>query len=196
MADESTHVNDMEIVTAVIPKSDALTTPGNNLVFHAQAAITFKLVNTDLVALYKKDGENSTFLVIPTDKEPSGGMTIEQMIQDINNFLKKYDTSAPQIDAKEVENAVKDVNEASNQSPQPTPPPYESIQVELRQAFLYLSKGKPVEYGFEIDVDTSGLFPEDISLFKVSKLSLGIWNTDRKKILERMNITEVDAYLN
>lgn len=194
MSEELTNAN----VTAVATTEPVrLGAAGDQLTFHAQAAITFELVNTNLVALYKKDGANNTFLVIPTDKEPSGGMTIEKMISDINSFLQRFDPSTTPINADEVANAVKDVNEASNtqKTPQLDPPVYESINVELRQAFLYLSTGKPVEYGFELDVDISGLFPQDMSLFKVNKLSVGVWNTDREKILERMNIIEVDTYL-
>lgn len=195
MADELTNGNNTNIATVVTTEPVKSNAAGEKLTFHAQAAITFELVNTNLVALYKKDGENNTFLVIPTDKEPSGGMTIADMVKDINDFLKKFDSSAAPINADDVANAVKDVNDASNKGSLENPPVYESINVELRQAFLYLSTGKPVEYGFELDVDISGLFPPDISLFKVNKLSIGVWNTDRKKILERMNIIEVDTYL-
>lgn len=195
MADELANGNNTNIATVTtteLAKSNAV---GEKLTFHAQAAITFELVNTNLVALYKKDGANNTFLVIPTDKEPSGGMTIADMVKDINAFLQKFDSSAAPINADDVANAVKDVNDASNKGSQENPPAYESINVELRQAFLYLNTGKPVEYGFELDVDISGLFPPDMSLFKVNKLSIGVWNTDREKILERMNIIEVDTYL-
>lgn len=195
MADELINVNDTNIATVVTTELVKNNAVGEKLAFHAQAAITFELVNTNLVALYKKDGENNTFLVIPTDKEPSGGMTIADMVKDINTFLQRFDSSATPINADDVTNAVKDVNDASNNGSQENPPVYESINVELRQAFLYLSTGKPVEYGFELDVDISGLFPPDISLFKVNKLSIGVWNTDREKILERMNIIEVDTYL-
>lgn len=195
MADELTNGNNTNIATVVTTEPVKSNAAGEKLTFHAQAAITFELVNTNLVALYKKDGENNTFLVIPTDKEPSGGMTIADMVKDINAFLQKFDSSAAPINADDVANAVKDVNDASNKGSLENPPVYESINVELRQAFLYLSTGKPVEYGFELDVDISGLFPPDISLFKVNKLSIGVWNTDRKKILERMNIIEVDTYL-
>lgn len=161
------------------------------------AAITFELVNTNLVALYKKDGDKNTFLVIPTDTEPSGGMTIEKMISDINAFLRKNNPDAAQIKSDDVANAVKDVNNAScknNTSPK-NEPDYKSINVELRQAFLYLPAGEPIEYAFELDVDISGLFPKDVSLFRVNKLSVGVWNTDRKKILDRMNLIDVDTYL-
>lgn len=171
--------------------------PVGLLQFNAQAAVTFTLVGTNLVALYRKEGSKNTFLVMPTDKTPSGGMTIKAMIDDINSFLKGYDPNASQMDPAKVAEAVKDVDDASRTEAAPAAEnlDYESIKVELRQAFLYLSTGAPVEYAFELNVDTSQLFPEGMTFFNVKKLSMGIWNTDRKSILERMGIIDFDTYL-
>lgn len=176
--------------------------------FNAQAAITFTLVGTNLVALYRKTGSNNTFLVIPTDKTPSGGMTIKKMVEDINSLLKGYDPNGVQLDSKDVAGAVQNVDEASQKKTQEpenaeiTAPEsrvanidYESITVELRQAFLYLNTGEPIEYAFELDVDTSQLFDPDITFFNVKKLSMGVWNTNRGSILERMGIIDFDTYL-
>ncbi len=169
----------------------------NTLTTNTLAAITFELVNTNLVALYKKEGDKNTFLVIPTDTEPSGGMTIEDMINDINAFLQEKNPGAAQIKSDDVANAVKDVNNASckNGTSLEHEPDYMRIKVELRQAFLYLPAGGSIEYAFELDVNISELFPKNVSLFRVNKLSVGVWNTDRKKILDRMNLIDVDTYL-
>lgn len=174
----------------------------SNLSFNAQAALTFTLVNTNLVALYKKAGSTNTFLVLPTDKEPSGGMTISAMIEDINNMLKNYDDKSQTLNTDDVTNAVKDVNEASKKNPPKEVTDgaleaidFKEIKVELRQAFLLMSTGKPIEYAFEINLDISQLFPSDQTFFNVNKLSLGFWNTDKKKILERMGIIDFNTYL-
>lgn len=171
--------------------------PVGLLQFNAQAAVTFTLVGANLVALYRKEGTKNTFLVTPTDKAPGGGMTIKAMIDDINLFLKGYDPGAAQLDPAKVAGAVKDVDEASRTESAPTAEniDYESISVELSQAFLYLSTGEQVEYAFELNVDTSQLFPEGMTFFNVKKLSMGIWNTDRKSVLERMGIIDFDTYL-
>lgn len=175
--------------------------PGT-LSLNAQGELTFKLVNTNLVALYRKDGDNNTFLIMPTDKEPSGGMTIKAMVDDVNKLLTGYDPDSPTLNAQDVANSVKDVNDASDAK---TPAPqgdgqkkeinYLAINVKLRQAFLFLSTGQPVEYAFELDVDLSELFPADISIFNVRKLSVSVWNTDRRKILDRMDIIDFNERL-
>lgn len=185
--------------------SGTVTTAGE---FNAQAAVTFTLVGTNLVALYRKAGTNNTFLVIPTDKTPSGGMTIKKMVEDINALLGGYDPEGVKLKAEDVAGAVQNVDEASrkqaaaSENMEIAAPEsevsnidYESITVELRQAFLYLNTGEPIEYAFELDVDTSQLFDPNITFFNVKKLSIGVWNTNRESILERMNIIDFDTYL-
>lgn len=176
--------------------------------FNAEAAVTFTLVGTSLVALYRKTGANNTFLVIPTDKTPNGGMTIKKMVEDINSLLGGYDPEGVKLDPEKVADAVRDVDEASQKKTQEQENleiaapesgvaniDYESIIVELRQAFLYMNTGEPIEYAFELDVDTTGLFDPNISFFNVKKLSMSVWNTNRDSVLERMNIIDFDTYL-
>lgn len=176
---------------------------GNDLTFNAQAALTFTLINTNLVALFKKEGDTNTFLVTPTDEKPSGGMTIAEMIEDINKMLQNYDPAAQTLNADDVANAVKDANDASKKKSAADAATedsledidYKSIKVELRQAFLLLTTGKPIEYAFEIDVDISTLFPSGQTFFNVQKLSLGFWNTKKKSVLERMGIIDFNDYV-
>ncbi|MCC8109081.1 MAG: hypothetical protein LIQ30_08570 [Planctomycetes bacterium] len=175
-----------------------LSAPSEELVFNAQAALTFTLINTNLVALFKKEGSTNTFLVLPTDKTPSGGMSIKDMVADINKMMKGYDPKAAEIKDTDVVAAVKDAEEASKKSGtenKDSNVDYLALRVELRQAFLYLQTGKKVEYAFEIDVDASELFPKDVTFFNVRKLAVGFWNTNRKSILERMGFADFDAYL-
>lgn len=176
---------------------------GNDLTFNAQAALTFTLINTNLVALYKKEGSTNTFLVTPADQAPSGGMTIAKMIDDINNMLHNYEPTAPALSADDVASAVKDVNDASKKKGAADELKedslgdidFKNINVELKQAFLLLTTGKPIEYAFAIDVDISQLFPSGQTFFNVQKLSLGFWNTNRKSVLERMGIIDFNDYL-
>ena len=171
--------------------------------FKTQAAVTFKLVGTNLVALYKKEGDENIFLVMPAGEMSGKGMTIGEMITDINAFLKRYSEDAEPLNAPNLVQALRDVQMAGSRENIPEYEmniDFESIQVELKQAFLYLCKkdggyGAAIEYAFELAVDFRELFPNDAAFFNVDKLSLGLWNTDRKAILERMGIIDVNTYL-
>lgn len=171
--------------------------------FKTQAAVTFTLMGANLVALYKKEGDDNIFLVMPAGKVSGKGMTIGEMIADINAFLKRYSQDAEPLNASNVVQALRDVQTAGSRENIPeyeTDIDYESIQVDLKQAFLYLCKkdagyAAAIEYAFELAVDFRELFPNDAAFFNVDKLSLGFWNTDRKAILERMGIIDVNTYL-
>lgn len=171
--------------------------------FKTQAAVTFTLMGANLVALYKKEGDDNIFLVMPAGKVSGKGMTIGEMIADINAFLKRYSQDAEPLNASNVVQALRDVQTAGSRENIPeyeTDIDYESIQVDLKQAFLYLCKkdagyAAAIEYAFELAVDFRELFPNDAAFFNVDKLSLGLWNTDRKAILERMGIIDVNTYL-
>lgn len=161
-----------------------------------QAGLSFKLIGTSLMAMFARvDGKN-TFLVIPTDQGDNEGMSIKEIVGEINNLLKGFDPSASGLDAKALEDSIKDVGEAGSKqgAAKPAFDP-ESIKICLKQAFLLLSPGNPVEYAIQLNVDFSSIFPQGQSFFNVEKLSLAVWNTDRVKILSRMDITDIPTYL-
>ena len=53
-----------------------------------------------------------------------------------------------------------------------------------------------LEYAFQLQVLTEGLVPENIKkIVDVKSLSLAVWNTDRRKILDQMSLMTVAEYL-
>ena len=165
-----------------------------------QAVLGFTLVGTNLYALYQKAGTENTFLVMPAPGQSSYGMTIDDMVKEINSLFQNVTQSQdPGLDSTAIETSIGDVVSASEKK---TPSQegelkgfdWSSIKVFLEQAFLYLHTGTPAEYAFSIRIDTSQLFGSS-SFFNVSGLSLGIWNTDRKLVLERMALTDVGSAL-
>lgn len=182
-------------------ENHALIAANEDLPFNAQAILDFILVGTNLKMAFAKVGGQNTFVILPVDKKPSGGMTISKMVTEINNLIQGYDPSQPDVlDVEAVAGAVSDVSKAANTKPsQDTNAPnidYKNINVALRQAFLLLSTGKPTEYALEIDVDLTDLFPKDQSFINVGKLSLSVWNTKRDSIISRMNIVDIQKLLN
>lgn len=166
-----------------------------------QACLDFTLVGTNLFAMYqKKDGKN-TFLVMPTETEKGKGMTIDEMVKEVNALISGVNPDAEGLDSKSIQDSVQDVVDASKNSKQLeegsplSDIPWKEIKVCLNQAFLYLNTGEKAEYALAISFDTSKLFPAGQSFFNVKGLTLGIWNTDRKTVLERMNLVSLDDCL-
>ena len=171
----------------------------DELKLNAQAVLDFTLIGTNLKMAFSKTGDVNTFIVIPISKEPSKGMSIQEMINDINKMLKDYDpTMDSGIQADDISEAIKDVDQAAKTKTEQAIASnidYKNIKIALRQAFLLISTGKPAEYALEIAVDLTGLFPKEQSFVNVERLSIGVWNTKREKILKMMNIVEVSALL-
>lgn len=162
-----------------------------------QASLGFTLVGTNLFALFQKKDNVNTFLIRPTDNQPTEGMTIKQMVDEVNALIHGVNPESGGLDADSIQTSIADVAEASKTNPNDSLESinWEDIKVCLKQAFLYLSTGAQVEYALQITVDISKLFPAGQSFFNVSGLSLGIWNTSREKVLKRMDLISVDDCL-
>lgn len=164
-----------------------------------QAVLQFKLVGTNLFAMYQKEGSSNTFLIMPNDTDKGEGMTIDQMISEINTLISGVCSGDTGLDSEKVKNSVSDVVDASakksNDKTALEAINWGDIKVYLNQAFFYLNTGKPAEYALSISIDTSALFPAGQSIFNVFGLTVGIWNTDKKKVLERMKLVKVDDCL-
>lgn len=174
-------------------------TVGAAVGLNLQASLGFTLIGTDFYALFQKKGDKNTFLVMPTLGEPSKGMTIDEMVAEVNKLFKRATGQDAGLDSQSIKASITDVVNASEDTPQENALTvgdidWKNIRVYLDQAFLYLNTGEAAEYAFAIRIDTSQLFGGS-SFFNVSGLSLGIWNTDREKVLERMKLEDVDSAL-
>lgn len=174
----------------------------NGLTFNAQAELDFTLIGTKLKMAFSKIGDTNAFIVLPTEID-SKGMTIKEMVDAVNQFAKGYDPSMESdLDAGKVEQAVKDVSDATAKKTDADEKNdmavknlnFDTITVKLRQAFLLLMTGQKMEYALEIDVLLDGVLPAQ-TFVKVDKLSVMVWNTNRARILEKMDIIDVEKLL-
>ena len=169
----------------------------NDLTFNVQAELDFTLIGTKLKMAFSKIGGTNAFIVMPTEID-SEGMTIKEMVKAINDFGKGYDPSMQSdLDEGKVEQAVKDVSDATAQKTENAELKalnFDTITVKLRQAFLLLMTGKKMEYALEIDVLLDGVLPAQ-TFVNVEKLSVMVWNTNRAKILDKMDIIDVEKLL-
>lgn len=162
-----------------------------------QASLGFTLIGTEFYALYQKDGDKNTFLVMPTKSDnPGSGMSIAKMVEEINKLIKGVTKKENTLDSTAIENSIEDVVNASQEgeTKEKAGIEWDSITIYLEQAFLYLETGVSPEYAFSIRIDTSLLFGDN-TFFNVSGLTLGFWNTNRKKVLERMSLQDVESAL-
>lgn len=167
---------------------------GNGMSF--AVSVDLNLLNTDISAVLerkkmKEDTTRTAILVLPTD-EPKGGMTLAELILEVNGVIKSFTGKEGDVSADQMKESLSNFNLVD----------LNSISVELRQIFLYydkLSHGETsetqLEYAINFVIKNKVDPVSDLKFFKFKSLSASIWNTTRPKIMERMTLGSIDELL-
>lgn len=162
------------------------------------AFVDLTLLNCKLKGVYqyqvinptKTDEEKRTrILVMPTDPEPQG-MKLTELITEINNIISSFGGGQPVTEAE-----MKDTLDSMGLKI------FNDIEVQMRQLFIYLDnssikeKSKPFEYALNFVVLNTVKPEESLKIFHIHSLGLALYNTKRKKIIERMQLEDIDELL-
>lgn len=160
--------------------------------------VDFALIGTDLKAIYEKDGSDYAILLAPSAQKDNQGITIQELIDDIKSITGKV-TGEKEVDTEKLETAIKSAVEESGTEPSEKSVTWSDVRIRLQMAYLYISKKNEqsdLEYAFQLEVLTEGLIPKEIKgIIDVKDLSVSVWNTDRKKILDQMSLMTVSDFL-
>lgn len=176
-------------------------------------SVSMEVLNTSLIGVYNKkeksspetkEGQDITeFLVMPTDS-PKGGMTIKQLVNEVNKMIADFSDSSEKLDEAQVQEKLNLVSEGGV---------LDKIRVELRQIFLYQqtidtydlnAQGKcdktkaPKSTKKVLEYAINFIILSDITkntAFRVDSISLGVWNTTRPSILNRMQMGNIQELL-
>lgn len=164
--------------------SNIMTTNGNQL--NAQVDFTFDLLYNELDAIYNYDKESGTskILVMPEELgEPQKKAKLTDFFADSVGVLNSFGIN---IDVNNIKNNLEKIDF------------FDKLDVKLSEAFLYIEKSKDAtksEYAFSIAIE-KGTEEHTVEGIAFKKLSLNIWNTARKSILEKMDMLNIDEILN
>jgi len=62
------------------------------------ASISFTLIGTELTAAFSKTGTTYEFLIIPTSPDTDNGMSIKEMVDQVNDLINKSGAAdVPQV---------------------------------------------------------------------------------------------------
>lgn len=159
----------------------------------------FELLGTNLSASYKKEGENYEILVAPNTLEKNNGISIEEMIAQVNSLINGVDPSAPQVDSAEIENQIKSSSEAAGNGID-----IKKLRVILDMAYLYIKSekapgaataDKTIEYAFSLIIDAKEVIPQDITFINIDSVTLAVWSTNRSKVIEKMALFNPNEYV-
>lgn len=157
-------------------------------IMQALVNVNFELLGTKLVAEYYHGDGQDYFLLMPTDESDTRGITIDEMLTDISTLLG---LNKDAINTDELTNCLKNLNKDIDIS---------QIKVVLKMAYFYVimdssSKKKQTEYAFQFEINTSGVLPDDFKSFNIYRVGFAVWNTDRTKIIDQMNLYKVQDIL-
>lgn len=156
--------------------------------------IKFTILKTNMEAVVQKSGGKWQILVTPTDVSADKGMTIKEIVEEIKALMGGQESAVEGLEEK-LDDAVTSMAEDQSNSFDPS-----SITFYLRQVFIYYEKdddGASIEFAFSLEIDTSQMSQmlNKIGIFNLDGITLSIWNTNRQKIKEKMNIVDIDEYL-
>lgn len=156
------------------------------------AGANFTLLGGKFMAAFEKRENGYSILVTPTDAE-SKGMRINEIISEINALISGTGAA---LEAKDIEDKLKEVSEASADPKRPTKFDITSLLIRLRQVFLYYQStdAKKLEYAFSLEIDASDCFGTSLGIVGLDNVFFSIWNTKREKVLERMKIVDINSY--
>ena len=163
---------------------------------NALVGIDFRIFEADLHAGFEKHGNDGyALLVIPTSLEADNGISIGKMIHDIKRLVSSVDENANTDDMeKDLQNGVSGLTKDDGQKFD-----LDKLMIKLRMAFLYICKTaeeSTIEYAFQLEIITEGMIPAKIrSLVDVNNVSISVWNTQRKKLIEKMSLMTINSYL-
>lgn len=145
------------------------------------------------------DVSRTRVVVMPTDVTADEGMPLTEMISQINNMLSSFGLTEGGLSAEDIAAQMKQFGLES----------LSDIAINLRQAFLYMDnesttvnkvekpelKKSSMEYAVNITIDNVLQIPDALQIFNIKSIGLAAWNTNRKKVLDRMSIADIDTLL-
>ena len=205
-----------DIIIRGTEPGDLILNDSNDGDMAASVNVSVRLVvlNTSLVGVFNKGTVTddkaekkpkkvtSEVLVMPTDS-PKGGMTITELIDGVNQMIKDFSDTGEKVNEADVKEKIDMVCSGGVLS---------KIKVELRQIFIYRKQvdtylqnaegkygDKPDKVEKSLEYAVNFVITSTISnntVFNITSVSLAVWNTARPKIVDRMELGDINKLLN
>ncbi len=181
----------------------------NNSSLSVNAHVTF--LGADLIGVFESGSKADTtggkqatvtetkLLVMPTDAE-NNGIKLTEAISQINSLVDSFSPSKIEGGSLKPEDVKAKMEQFGLKI-------FENIGINLKQVFLYQDTKKTVvdgeqpkvdksmEYAINVEITDVLTLPDDFKLFDIKSIGLAVWNTQNKKVLERMSIANIDTLL-
>lgn len=162
---------------------------GNNVL----AFVDLTILKCNLKGVYQyqviKDEKKTKILVMPTDPEAQS-MTLTELVTEINNIIQSFG-DGQKVNEESMKSTLESLGLKN----------LADIQVQIRQLFVYVdsssiqANSKPCEYAFNFVILNPVHPDESLKLFNIKSLGIAVYNTNRQKIIERMQLEDINQLL-
>lgn len=165
---------------------------------NALVAVNFSLIGTKLRAAYEKQGDKGyAILLMPSEQEADNAVSIGEVVKDIQKLVSHVDNGVDTDNmSSDLQNGLSGLSGTGGNDGKSG---LDNLTVQLTMAFLYILKTDDksvLEYAFQLNVNAKDVIPKGISdIVNVENVSISIWNTNRKKVVEKMALVTIDEYI-
>lgn len=166
---------------------------------NALVGVDFSLIGTKLHAAYEKRENGYSVLLVPSIQNADNAVNLGQVVKDIQQLMSGGSGTA---DVKELtESLEKSVASIDKNADDPNKKKgLDAVDIKLKMAYLYIKeeneKERIVEYAFQMEIITEGLIPDAVAkIVDVSSVAIAVWNTNCKKVIEKMALETIESYL-
>lgn len=166
---------------------------------NALVGVDFSLIGTQLHAAYEKQGdEGYAILLMPSEQTADNGVSVGVVIEDIKKMMRAVDgeanISGMEEDLQEGLSGLSEDDDSKENSFD-----LSKLIVKLQMAYLYIRKTQEesiLEYAFQLQIVSKDVIPKAIkSIVSVDNISLSVWNTNRKKVIDKMALITINDYI-
>lgn len=148
--------------------------------------LKFTFMGVDLSAYYTKKTNGYQIFVAPMNVDNKAEISLREMINQFNKMA-----GADTLSEEDVKNKIE--SEDTNRKDIK----WDTIKFCLKMLFLNINSEadtKTIEYALSLQIIADDLIPKDITVFNVKSLSFNIWNTQRQNVLDKMSLTNPEAF--
>lgn len=154
--------------------------------------VEFTLLSAQLTGAAEKNENGVEFLVMPEEQSSeTDELPLESFVKEINGLFGEMTSNEDyKLDTSSVFEKIKEFISGITLS---------ALKVRIKQVFIHLIKpedGKAwLEFAFSIGVDISESKTSETAYVQLRSITFGIWNTDNKKVIEKMGLLDIAQLL-
>lgn len=159
---------------------------------HINLSMDFTLLGLPLGGAAEKKGDGVELLVMPGQTGSGEPCSLDDMTDGINELFEQI-TNGSSFNITPEEITAKLARFLKNEV-------LDNVRFSVKQVFIHLIKPKEskiqFEYAFSIGADVKDNTPlSDFPGVKLQSITFGIWNTDNKKIIDKMGLIDISRQL-